>query len=400
MKSAMRTALLAATLFVSAPALAAGSAADAIQAMKELNLIVLGDVAMSQEVEGKTFIGGNLSGGGQFGIGNAYRAGHQGQTETGLPTLMVNGNVSGGAYQLENGLIGAGPDRAATNPGLVIGGNSVGWNINAAGATFDVGGNVVGNMNANAIIYNVGGNLNGINTVSGTVVNAGGAVTGNLNGSPVINANLGTGWNAAATSDVTAAKLTKLDADMKALSSLLAGLTIVSNPSSITPGAQGPTFNAVDSGAGYALFNVSPADFGPELFFNSSTTSPIIVNVSGTNINWTSNAVSGYTEALNRQIIWNFYEATNIFFDRIVYGSVLAPYAHITNTTPIEGSVVAASLRMNGEIHLGTYDLGTPFITDPNPPVGGVPEPATWAMLIAGFGMVGAAVRRRKAVAA
>jgi hypothetical protein len=30
----------------------------------------------------------------------------------------------------------------------------------------------------------------------------------------------------------------------------------------------------------------------------------------------------------------------------------------------------------------------------------GVPEPATWAMLIAGFGMVGASLRRRKAVAA
>lgn len=31
-----------------------------------------------------------------------------------------------------------------------------------------------------------------------------------------------------------------------------------------------------------------------------------------------------------------------------------------------------------------------------NPPVGGVPEPATWAMLITGFGLVGAAARRRQ----
>jgi hypothetical protein len=30
------------------------------------------------------------------------------------------------------------------------------------------------------------------------------------------------------------------------------------------------------------------------------------------------------------------------------------------------------------------------------PPAGGVPEPATWAMLIAGFGMTGAVVRRRR----
>jgi hypothetical protein len=29
-----------------------------------------------------------------------------------------------------------------------------------------------------------------------------------------------------------------------------------------------------------------------------------------------------------------------------------------------------------------------------------LPEPATWAMLIAGFGLVGTAVRRRRAVSA
>ena len=34
----------------------------------------------------------------------------------------------------------------------------------------------------------------------------------------------------------------------------------------------------------------------------------------------------------------------------------------------------------------------------PPPPVGGVPEPANWAMLIAGFGLVGASLRRRRAV--
>jgi hypothetical protein len=32
------------------------------------------------------------------------------------------------------------------------------------------------------------------------------------------------------------------------------------------------------------------------------------------------------------------------------------------------------------------------------PPVGGVPEPASWAMMIAGFGLTGAAMRRRRSV--
>ena len=35
-----------------------------------------------------------------------------------------------------------------------------------------------------------------------------------------------------------------------------------------------------------------------------------------------------------------------------------------------------------------------------NVSIGGVPEPASWAMLIAGFGLTGAAMRRRRAIAA
>jgi hypothetical protein len=33
---------------------------------------------------------------------------------------------------------------------------------------------------------------------------------------------------------------------------------------------------------------------------------------------------------------------------------------------------------------------------DPNDPVGGIPEPGTWALMILGFGAAGAALRRRK----
>ncbi len=38
--------------------------------------------------------------------------------------------------------------------------------------------------------------------------------------------------------------------------------------------------------------------------------------------------------------------------------------------------------------------------TPPSPAVGGVPEPATWALLIGGFGVIGIAARRRRAIAA
>ena len=46
-----------------------------------------------------------------------------------------------------------------------------------------------------------------------------------------------------------------------------------------------------------------------------------------------------------------------------------------------------------------SYDSGLAFagVTINNAPVGGVPEPTSWALMIGGFGMAGGALRRRKA---
>ena len=49
----------------------------------------------------------------------------------------------------------------------------------------------------------------------------------------------------------------------------------------------------------------------------------------------------------------------------------------------------------DGAFEAGAYDAVT--LTNAIP--GGVPEPASWALMIAGFGLVGAAARRRKPVA-
>jgi choice-of-anchor A domain-containing protein len=236
--------------------------------------------------------------------------------------------------------------------------------------------------------------MNGNN--ASQTVRAGGSINGNANGAVYI-ANLGTGWNAATTSLAIAAERAQLVDDLTALSATLSGLA---NTSTVTAsGMNNPVINGVDGGNGFAVLNLTSAFFSMysgQLSYNLPSTSlPLIVNVAGTGpISWGLNP-AGTNKNYNQSVIWNFFEATSISFTTMVNGSVLAPFATISNTTPIEGSVAVRNFNQGGEIHLGTYAGAEPFLAPPPPPPA-VPEPASWAMLIAGFGLVGATLRRRR----
>ena len=58
--------------------------------------------------------------------------------------------------------------------------------------------------------------------------------------------------------------------------------------------------------------------------------------------------------------------------------------------------------RVNADISgIGTSNFRVSgFAASPSPGVGGVPEPATWAMLISGFALVGGLARRRRSLSA
>ena len=102
----------------------------------------------------------------------------------------------------------------------------------------------------------------------------------------------------------------------------------------------------------------------------------------------------GNNSGLGEHVIWNFYEAQTIDFgSNSFYGSVLAPYAAGKIGNFIEGSAVFGSLEQNGEIHLGGYGGKLEVLRS------AVPEPATWAMMIIGFGLIGSTIRRRNRVA-
>lgn len=198
------TPVLTLAALLSTPASAAGNAANGLQAMRELNLIVLDNLNAGHETEGKAFIGGNITGQtSNFGIGNST----QGGAISTRRTLTVGGNV-GPQVNLNQGSNG-GNGSVASNPGILIGGNYAGGNFNVPGAAIDIGGNFSnGNVNlVNGQTVNVGGtitaNANGSNNTQ--TVNAGGGINGNANGA-VFNANLGTGWNAGTTNLAVAAE--------------------------------------------------------------------------------------------------------------------------------------------------------------------------------------------------
>ena len=70
-------------------------------------------------------------------------------------------------------------------------------------------------------------------------------------------------------------------------------------------------------------------------------------------------------------------------------GSILAPLAAVTNNTQINGTLVAGSFTQGGEVHMKNFGGLIP----------GIPEPASWALMIMGFGGAGAVLRRRRVLA-
>ena len=106
---------------------------------------------------------------------------------------------------------------------------------------------------------------------------------------------------------------------------------------------------------------------GAELFNNdrvqnidviSNDSKAIIINVGGTDINFNRRNFSGSTttDDVSKRILWNFYEAQSLKFERSFEGSILVPFAFLENRSRIDGSVIVNNLVMNSSIGLPTFD--------------------------------------------
>lgn len=292
------------------------SAAGSVAAANPLslwNLTVFENLTTSQEVEGRTQVGGNISGGSaQFGTMLLPRP-----SFLGTDVLRVGGNNLLGNTQIEAG-------------------------------NHRLGGTASGNLN-----FNGGGSL---------VSDAGTAA--------LINADRVT--------------LTGASGFLQSLAPT-GGITLPSGQPA------GVTINPVFVG-NVAVINLPSGNsllssgLVQQIDINTSSLTAarsIIINVGGTSVSANAaNFVGAFnTDFVRARVLWNFYQATTLTFDRQFNGAVLAPLAHLTNSTVIAGSVAVRSFTQNGEVHLPGY-------------VGLVPTPSA-AGLVALGGLV--AARRRRA---
>jgi choice-of-anchor A domain-containing protein len=145
---------------------------------------------------------------------------------------------------------------------------------------------------------------------------------------------------------------------------------IANNTAQLPSGQPGPArFNVTSVTAdGAAIFEVAADQLFnngvQQIELNPGSASMVIINVTGSTVNWTSgNMVGSFTDLQARsRIIWNFPQASTINFNAYnMMGAVLAPYAHVTTAANIDGAVAVRALTTTSEIHQPTLTaaLGT-----------------------------------------
>ena len=143
------------------------------------------------------------------------------------------------------------------------------------------------------------------------------------------------------------------------------------------------------------VFNIVGAD----LFANNANwqldfgnAANVVINVSGTDLsNPGSVNLSGSGFGNYNNILWNFYDATNLNLGNGWRGNVLAVDADVSISNDIDGSLAAKSYTGSGQFHHYYWDY-TPPETQQFP----VPEPSILMLLMAGLGMLSLGRLRRR----
>lgn len=292
--------------------------------------------------------------------------------------LIVRGNLTSSTEVEGRAFVG----------GSVLG-NASNYNIdNLSGTGLTVVGNVEGGKKNVSGDIAIGGDVS-----SGVEFQQGGAQVLTYGGT-LSNTNVNAPDTAVQTPGLGASLATQRDemfAGLTELSTYLAGL---SDTDTITSDGSNVYFDAASAGdiAVFSIADLSLFQNKSVQFASPTNYSLVVINVLSTNSLTTPGGMNfnGPT-GLGTKVIWNFAGLTagdTLTFNNAWYGSVLATGATASNNTLIEGSMVFAAFNQGGEVH-------TPGFGDFR--FNAVPEPATWVMMILGFGAAGAMIRRRRA---
>jgi choice-of-anchor A domain-containing protein len=150
------------------------------------------------------------------------------------------------------------------------------------------------------------------------------------------------------------------------------------------------------SGVGTDVYTLTTAQLGGvyALRLVGSVGSKAIINVTGASFgSYFSFDKGNYAVS---DVVFNFVDATSIGLNGLnLAGSILAPLASLSQ----QGGRIGGSMVVRNYTSGGANIDGNGQFAYANPP-GAVPEPANWVMMIAGFGLIGGAMRRRRLVAA
>ena len=150
-------------------------------------------------------------------------------------------------------------------------------------------------------------------------------------------------------------------------------------------------FSTVASG-GFSLSAFGIVRAGESVLITESSAATFRTNWS---LPATVKVLGGYTNNLGRADEINLFNASGTLVDRLTYGDAVYAGTIRTQTVAPGNWVLAATTDSYGSRMATSGDVGNPGLFTLAP----VPEAETWAMLLAGLGLVGAIARRRRTTA-
>jgi choice-of-anchor A domain-containing protein len=319
---------------------------------EQFNVVTLGNMVTTSHVDGRTYVAGSLQG------SNAVLGMHpQDMPKSNYAAVTVMGKgVQAGQAAVNNVQV--------TDYGIVAYGNITNSTINN-GASAIYGSSTSTSFNGGSTVYASGGF-------------SGGNVPNQL--TSVVAGSLQATNTAAATSTDFAAKLGTLSTAMSKFNDTGSSVVIKDGLATFNAGVRDGIAVFDLTGFDEDLFNHSIVQ---EFQFNLNGATSVYLNSDVTSAIINDNFLDGSARSAGKSLIWNFYAATDLTINAEFGGNVLAVNANLLQTQNIEGGVYVNNLDSRNEIHL-------------NPFIGAVPEPETYAMLLAGLGLVGVIARRRR----